>query len=156
MFVDVQCKFMYKSDHDILSYGHFKILAPACPRWGDGIDPEFFVSSLYISVAIKVRFLKFNKFTWCSDKHAYNEVTALAWLPLTGGWVVRAGVSVKTCTIMIWGSWVWAWLGRTWRHSTSVTEGWVVKADVSVTWNALSWPYGHEFEPLVRSNLRCM
>ena len=27
---------------------------------GDGNDPDFFVSSLYISVAIKVRLLKFN------------------------------------------------------------------------------------------------
>ena len=60
--VDVQCKFMFKSDYKILSYGHFKILAQACPRWGDGIDPDFFVSSLYISVAIKVTFLKFNMF----------------------------------------------------------------------------------------------
>ena len=60
--LDMQCKFMFKSDRKILSYGRFKILAQACPKWGDGIDPEFFVSSLYISVAIKVRFLKFNMF----------------------------------------------------------------------------------------------
>ena len=60
--VDVQCKFMFKSDHHILSYGRFKILAHACPGGSDGIDPQFFVSSLYISVAIKVRFLKFNMF----------------------------------------------------------------------------------------------
>ena len=60
--VDVQCKFMFKSDNKILSYGRFKILVQACPGWGDGIDPDFFVSSLYISVAIKVRFLKFNMF----------------------------------------------------------------------------------------------
>ena len=53
---------MFKSDQQILSYGHFKILAHACPEWGDGIDPQFFASSLYISVAIKVRFLKFNMF----------------------------------------------------------------------------------------------
>ena len=53
---------MFKLDSKILSYGHFKILAQACPGWGDGIDPEFFVLSLYISVAIKVRFLKFNMF----------------------------------------------------------------------------------------------
>ena len=53
---------MFKSDHQILSYDHFKILAQACPGLGDGIDPEFFVSSLYTSVAIKVRFLKFNIF----------------------------------------------------------------------------------------------
>ena len=58
--VDVQCKFMYKSDHKILSYGHFKILAQACPGRGDGIDPEFFVSSLYISVSIEVKFFNFN------------------------------------------------------------------------------------------------
>ena len=45
-----------------MSYGHFKILVQACPGWGDGIDPDFFVSSIYISVAIKVRFLKFNMF----------------------------------------------------------------------------------------------
>ena len=40
-----------------------KIIAQACPGWGDGIGPEFFVSSLYISVAIKGRLLKFNMFT---------------------------------------------------------------------------------------------
>ena len=60
--VDVQCKFMCKSHNTILSYGRFKILVLACPGWGDGNDPDFFVSSLYISVAIKVRFLKFNMF----------------------------------------------------------------------------------------------
>ena len=51
---------MFKSDHKILSYNHFKIIAQADLGWGDGIDPEFFVSSLYISVAIKGRLLKFN------------------------------------------------------------------------------------------------
>ena len=60
--LNVQCNFMFKSDHKILIYGHFKILAQACPGKGDGIDPEFFVSLLYISVAIKVRLLKFNMF----------------------------------------------------------------------------------------------
>ena len=35
------------------------------PRGGDGIDPEIFVSSLYISVAIKGRLLKFNMFNRC-------------------------------------------------------------------------------------------
>ena len=60
--IDVQCKFMFKSYGKILSYDHFKILAQACPEWGDGTDPEFFVSLLHISVAIKVRFLKFNMF----------------------------------------------------------------------------------------------
>ena len=53
---------MFKSENKILSYGHFKILDQECPGWGDGIDPDFFVSSLYISVAIEVRFLKFNMF----------------------------------------------------------------------------------------------
>ena len=53
---------MFKSDHKILSYGRLKILTQACPEWGDGTDPEFFVSSLYISVAIKAKFLKFNMF----------------------------------------------------------------------------------------------
>ena len=33
--LDVQCKFMFQLDR--------KILAQACPGWGDGIDPEFFV-----------------------------------------------------------------------------------------------------------------
>ena len=60
--LDVKCKFMYKSDCHIGSYGRFLILAPACSWWGDVIDPEFFVSSLYISVGIKVRFLKFRIF----------------------------------------------------------------------------------------------
>ena len=70
--IDVQCKFMFKSHHKILSYGHFKILAQACPAGGDGTDPEFFVSSLYISVAIKVRFLKFNMFNRC--KHNISKL----------------------------------------------------------------------------------
>ena len=30
--IDVQCKFMFKSDCKILSYGRFKILAQACPE----------------------------------------------------------------------------------------------------------------------------
>ena len=60
--VDVQCKFMLKSDDKILSYGRFKILVQAWTGWGDGNDPDFFVLSLYISVAIKVRFLTFNMF----------------------------------------------------------------------------------------------
>ena len=58
--LDVQCKFMFKSDCNIVSYGHFEILAR--PGKGDDIDLEFFVSSLYISVAIKVRFFKLNMF----------------------------------------------------------------------------------------------
>ena len=53
---------MFKSDNKILSYGRFKILVQAYPGWGDGNDPDFFASSLYISVAIKVRILKFNMF----------------------------------------------------------------------------------------------
>ena len=64
----MQCKFMFKSDCKIAIYGRFEILAQACPRRSDGIDPEFFVSSLYISVAIKVRFLKFNMF----NRHKNN------------------------------------------------------------------------------------
>ena len=30
--IDVQRKFIFKSDRKILSYGHFKILAQACPE----------------------------------------------------------------------------------------------------------------------------
>ena len=52
--VDVQCKFMFKSDDKILSYGRFKILVQACPRWGDGIDPDFlfyrFISQLLLKL----------------------------------------------------------------------------------------------------------
>ena len=59
---------MFKSDCKILSYGRFKMLAQACPEWGDDTDPKFFVSLLYISVAIKVRFLKFNMF----NRYKYN------------------------------------------------------------------------------------
>ena len=51
---------MFQSDRKILNYDHFKILAQACPKWGDGTDSEFFVSLLYISVGIKVKFFKFN------------------------------------------------------------------------------------------------
>ena len=39
-----------------------KIIVQACPRWGDGIDPEILVLPLYISVAIKGSLLKFNMF----------------------------------------------------------------------------------------------
>ena len=39
-----------------------KIIVQARPGWGDGIDPEFLVLPLYISVAIKGRLLKFNMF----------------------------------------------------------------------------------------------
>ena len=53
---------MFKSDNKILTYGRFKILVQAYPGWGDGNDQNFFASSLYISVAIKVRILKFNIF----------------------------------------------------------------------------------------------
>ena len=30
--LDVQCKFIFKSDYKILSYGHFKILVQECTR----------------------------------------------------------------------------------------------------------------------------
>ena len=49
--LDVQCKFMFNSFCKILNYGHFKILAQECTGRGDGIDPELFVSLLYILVA---------------------------------------------------------------------------------------------------------
>ena len=38
--VDVQCKFMFKSDNKILSYGHLKTLAQERTRWGEDIDPK--------------------------------------------------------------------------------------------------------------------
>ena len=53
---------MFKLGCKILSYGHFKILVKECTGWGDGIDPELFLSSLYISVAIKASLLKLNMF----------------------------------------------------------------------------------------------
>ena len=49
---------MVKLDSKILRYGRFKILAQACPVLGDGIGPELFVSSLYISVGIKIKFFE--------------------------------------------------------------------------------------------------
>ena len=53
-----------KSEHNILSYCCFKILAQVglCLGLNDSIDPEFLVSLFYISVAIKGRVLKFNMF----------------------------------------------------------------------------------------------
>ena len=54
---------MVKSGHEIVSYGRFTILAQECIGCGHGIDKEFFVSSLYISVAIKASLLKFNIFS---------------------------------------------------------------------------------------------
>ena len=56
--LDVQCKCMFKLDCKILSYGCFKIFSTSMP-W---VDPDFFVSLLYISAAIKDTFLKFNMF----------------------------------------------------------------------------------------------
>ena len=52
---------MFKSEHNILSYCCFKILAQVCLGLNDDIDPEFLVS-LLLKVAIKGRFLKFNMF----------------------------------------------------------------------------------------------
>ena len=40
-----------------------KIIAQECTRWGEGIDPKYFVSLLYISVAIKASLLKFSMFS---------------------------------------------------------------------------------------------
>ena len=54
--IDVQCKFMFKSEYKILSYGHFKILVQACPRWGDGIDPDFFVHCFISQLLLKLDF----------------------------------------------------------------------------------------------------
>ena len=39
-----------------------KIFVSSFTGWGEGINPNFFVSSLYISVAIKASLLKFNVF----------------------------------------------------------------------------------------------
>ena len=76
--IDVQCKFMFKSDCKIQSYGRFKNSRTRIPRDGDGTDPEFFVSSLYISVAIKVRFLKFNIFN--RYKHNISKLVLVFFL----------------------------------------------------------------------------
>ena len=40
-----------------------KIIVQECIWWGEGIDPKYFVSLLYISVAIKARLLKFSMFS---------------------------------------------------------------------------------------------
>ena len=93
MPLDVQCKFMFKSGCKIVSYSHFKILAQECTGWGDGIDPEFFVLSFYISVAIKASLLKFNQsevalfltslvdhaLSLCQDLNLYHKVNDLSW-----------------------------------------------------------------------------
>ena len=39
-----------------------KIIAQECTLWGEGIDPKYFVSLLYISVAFKASILKFSMF----------------------------------------------------------------------------------------------
>ena len=46
----------------ILNDGHFKILAIECTGGDSGFDPERFVLSLYITVAIKASPLIFNMF----------------------------------------------------------------------------------------------
>ena len=38
--VVVHLEFFSKSDHKILSYGHFKIIAQESTQWGEGIDPK--------------------------------------------------------------------------------------------------------------------
>ena len=38
------------------------MLAQECTQWGDGNDPEVFVSLFYISVTIKATLLKFSMF----------------------------------------------------------------------------------------------
>ena len=53
---------MLKLDNKILSYGRFKILVKHALGKVMVLIQIFFVSSLYISVAIQVRFLKFNMF----------------------------------------------------------------------------------------------
>ena len=40
-----------------------KITAQVCTWWGEGIDPKYFVSLLYISVAITASILKFSMFS---------------------------------------------------------------------------------------------
>ena len=40
-----------------------KIIVQECIWWGEGIDPKYFVSLLYISVAIKASLSKFNMFS---------------------------------------------------------------------------------------------
>ena len=54
--LDVQCKFMFKSDCNILRYGCFKIIAQACPGWGDGIDPEFLFHCFISQLLLKLGF----------------------------------------------------------------------------------------------------
>ena len=40
-----------------------KIMAQECIWWGEGIDTKYFVSLLYISVAIKASLFKFSMFS---------------------------------------------------------------------------------------------
>ena len=40
-----------------------KITGQECTWWGEGIDPKYFVSLLYISVDIKASLLKFSMFS---------------------------------------------------------------------------------------------
>ena len=61
-----------KSDHKILSYGHFKMKAKEYSQWGEGIDPKHFISLLYISVAIKASLLKFSIFN--IHKYAISDM----------------------------------------------------------------------------------
>ena len=55
--------YFLKSDHKIVSYGHFNYVAQEYTRWGEGIDPKYFLSMLYISVAIKASLLKCSMFS---------------------------------------------------------------------------------------------
>ena len=60
--IDVQCKFMFKSDCKILSYGRFKILIQACPS-EVRVQIQIFLFLRFISqLLLKFPFLKFNMF----------------------------------------------------------------------------------------------
>ena len=63
--------FFSKLDHKILNDGQFKILAIECTGGGAGIDPELFVSSIYISVATKASLVIFNMFNIYKKKHDF-------------------------------------------------------------------------------------
>ena len=48
-----------KSDHKILSYGHFKIIAQECTWWGEGIDPKLKLYLKHAPGEVMVLFQKF-------------------------------------------------------------------------------------------------
>ena len=60
---DRQTDKLTNATKNITSFAKEVIIAQECTWWGESIDAKYFVSLLYISVAIKASYLKFSMFS---------------------------------------------------------------------------------------------